>query len=100
MVDQEYLTQQEFKGRKELCDERFRRDNTRLRDTEEKLDKVATNLSQITEIIKRNTEGQEDHEKRLRAIELKGGQWFDKIITIALTVAITALLTLLLTGKL
>jgi len=100
MADQEYLTQQEFKGRKELCDERFRRDNTRLRDTEEKLDKVATNLSQITEIIKRNTEGQEDHEKRLRAIELKGGKWLDKIIAVALGAAITAIITLVFTGKL
>ncbi len=90
MAEQENVSQQEFKGRKELCDERFRRDNTRLRDTEDKLDKVATNLSQITEIIKRNTEGQEDHEKRLRVIELKGGKWLDKIVAIVLTAVLTA----------
>ncbi len=98
MAEPEHVTQQEFRWRKELCDERFRRDNTRLRDTEEKLDEVARNLSEATAIIKHAAEGQADHEKRLRTIELKGGKWLDKIIAAAMAAAITAIVTLALTG--
>lgn len=92
------VSKQEFCGRKELCDERFRRDNTRLKDTEEALDRVSTTLTQIAEIIKQSTQGQADHEARLRVIEARGGQWLDKLIAVALGAVVTAFVAYILTG--
>jgi len=114
-----YVLQQEFAGRKQLCDEREKRTNTRLRQTEEQLAIASQNLAQSTEVLNRISHTQEDHENRLReieanggyeklskdqedhesrirAIEARGGKWFDKIIAALIAGAVGAFLAVLL----
>lgn len=115
------VLQQEFAGRKQLCDEREKRTNARLRQTEEQLANAAQNLAQSTEVLNRisNTQEdhenrlreieanggyeklckeQEDHEKRIREIELRGGKWFDKIISGVIGAAVAAFMAYIILG--
>lgn len=115
------VTQQEFVGRKQLCDEREKRTSARLRQTEEQLSIASKNLAQSTEVLNRIsntqedhehrlreieasggfekiTEEQEDHEQRLRAIEARGGKWFDKIISGVIGAAVAAFMAYIMFG--
>lgn len=120
----EFVTQQEYKGRKELCDERDKRSSSRLRTIEEQLSRASTSIAQSAEILNRISETQEDHEQRLRGIERSGvaaeqieqttqdhekrlreiecrrGNWLDKIIGAALIAIVTIVVGILIYGKL
>jgi len=121
MAAVEPVTQQEFVGRNKLCDEREKRSNARLRQTEEQLSIASTNLAKTTEVLNRisNTqadhenrlreieagggyekmaEEQEDHEKRLRSIESRGGQWLDKILSGVIGAAVAAFMAYIIYG--
>ena len=74
------VTQNEFNGRKNVCDERFARDKERINGCETALDRLAGLVAELTGIVRANTESNADHEKRLRTLESRGGQWLDKII--------------------
>ncbi len=119
----EAVTQQEFIGRKQLCDERDKRSSKRFCQIEEKLSEAALNIARSAEILNRISETQEDHEQRirdiektgatteqieqtardhearLREIESKGGKWFDKIATAVAATIITALVGILIYGQ-
>ncbi len=123
MASQEMVTQQEFKGRKDLCDERNVRSNARLRLIEDQLTRASSNLDKSAEIMNRISETQEDHEQRIRGIEKSGvtaeqieqttqdhekrlreiegrrGNWVDKIIGAALVAVITIVVGILIYGK-
>ena len=121
---EEFVTQQVYKGRKELCDERDKRASSRLRTIEEQLSRASTSIAQSAEIMNRISETQEDHEqrirgiertgataeqmelatqdheKRLREIECRRGNWLDKIIGAALVAIVTIVVGVLVYGKL
>lgn len=92
------VSSHEFNGRKELCDERFRRDNKRIGDAEDGLDRLTTLVTELAGIVKANTESNADHEKRLRAIESRGGQWLDKILAAGIGAVIAALVSFLISA--
>lgn len=121
MATSEPVTQQEFVGRNKLCDEREKRTNARLRQTEEQLSLASENLVKTTEILNRIsttqadhenrlreieasggyekiTQEQEDHEQRLRAIESRGGKWLDKIISGVIGAAVAAFMAYIIYG--
>ena len=121
MTEAANVTQQEFCGRKQLCDEREKRTSARLRQTEEQLTIASKNLAQSTEILNRMSQtqedhehrlreieanggyekiakDQEDHEQRLRVIESRGGKWFDKIISGVISAAVAAFMTYIILG--
>lgn len=97
MEQAQNVTQQEFKGRKELCDERFKRDGKRISDAETGLDRLTTLVTEIAGIVKTNTQSNKDHEERIRAIESRGGKWFDKIMMAILGAVVAAFITYILT---
>lgn len=123
MAETDMVTQQEFKGRKELCNERNTTTNARLRSIDERLDRAALNLEKTAEILNRMSETQDDHEQRIRGaercgatisqveetiqdheerlrnIEQRRGNWLDKIITAAIGVVVTIVVGILLYGK-
>lgn len=115
------VLQQEFAGRKQLCDEREKRTSARLRQTEEQLSIASQNLAKTTEImnwisetqkdhesrlrdieagggVENITKEQEDHEIRIRAIESRGGQWLDKIISGVIGAAVAAFMAYIIYG--
>ena len=92
------ISQHEFVGRKELCDERFARDKKRISDAEDGLDRLTTLVTELAGIVKANTESNADHEKRIRAIESRGGQWLDKIIAGVIGAAVAAFVAYIITG--
>lgn len=92
------VSQEVFKGRKELCDERFARDKKRLEITEEGLDRLTALVTELAGIVKANTERGADHETRIRDMESKGGKWFDKIIAAAIGAAVTGIIAYLLSA--
>ncbi len=121
MANQEAVTRPEFVGRNKLCDEREKRTNTRLRQTEEQLSIASTNLAKTTEVLNRIltmqedhehrireieagggyekiAEDQEDHEQRIRAMESRGGKWFDKIISGVIGAAAAAFVAYIIYG--
>ena len=121
MATSEPVTQQEFVGRNKLCDEREKRTNARLRQTEEQLSIASRNLAQTTEVLNwisntqkdhenrlRDIEAnggyeemakeQEDHEQRLRAMESRGGKWLDKIISGVIGAAVAAFMAYIIYG--
>ncbi len=121
MASSESVTQEAFAGRNKLCDEREKRTNTRLRQTEEQLSLASANLVKTTEILNRIsstqedhekrlreieasggyekiTQEQEDHEQRLRAMESRGGKWFDKIVSGVIGAAVAAFMAYIIYG--
>ena len=121
MATAEPVTKQEFLGRNKLCDEREKRSNARLRQTEEQLTIASTNLAIATGIqnqilttqkdhedrlreIEANggyekiAEDQKDHEQRIRAMESRGGKWFDKIISGVIGAAVAAFMAYIIYG--
>lgn len=72
MAESAVMTRNECTGRRTLCDEREDRTNARMKAVERSLAEVTQNLAKATATLDRISEGQEDHEKRLREIESSG----------------------------
>lgn len=116
MAESVPVSRQEFLGRRELCDERETRTNARMRIVENSLAKATQNLDRATATLDRISDGQEDHEKRLReiessgvkqagesqkdhesrlrALEGRGGKWMDILIGAALTAVVGGLVAI------
>lgn len=69
MEQPESVMQQEFKGRKELCDERFKRDNTRIGRLETNLEKLTALVTKTAEIQSANIKDTGDNEDRIKKVE-------------------------------
>lgn len=117
MAESVSVSRQEFNGRRELCDEREKRTNTRMKQVESSLASVTQNLDRAAATLDRISEGQEDHEKRLReiessgvkqtgesqkdhesrlrALEGRGGKWLDILIGAALTAVVGGLIAII-----
>ena len=69
----------EFDSRKEMCDERFKRDNTRLTAIETSLQSLTTLVTQLTEIVKTSITDANDQESRLRTLEMRAGKRYESL---------------------
>lgn len=92
---EEPIGRKEFEGRKNVCDERFRRDKEDIQDTKDGLAELRQLVTEMASMQKQSMEQQKeqlkqsecktaDQETRLRALESRGGAWFDRIISLGL----------------
>ena len=84
MGNEESVMVAEFEGRKELCNERFSRDKTRIDAIEERLLQLSTIVTNMAQVQTQSMKDSDDQEKRIRALEGRGVKWFDKIVDVAL----------------
>jgi septation ring formation regulator EzrA len=92
-------------ARRQLDDERFARDKSRLGKAEARLNKLEDLMHEISEcnvkltaLIEKNAETVDDHEERLTEIEKKPGTYWDKVIAGIIGAAVAALMALVLSG--
>lgn len=74
-----YVTQDQFEGRSNVCDERFARDKERIKAQEEAMREVRDLSIQMGEILKKLTDTTGSHEKRLCELEHQPGDQWSKI---------------------
>lgn len=92
-------------ARRQLDDERFARDKSRLGKAEARLDKLEDLMHEISEcnvkltaLVEKNTGDVKDHEERITEIEKKPGTYWDKVIAGIIGAAVAALMALVLSG--
>lgn len=92
-------------ARRQLDDERFARDKSRLGKAEARLDKLEDLAHEISEcnvkltaLIEKNAETVADHEDRITEIEKKPGTYWDKVIAGIIGAAVAALMALVIAG--
>lgn len=80
----EAIERKEFEGRKALCDERFRRDKEGIAENKDGLAELRQLVTEMAALQKQSMEQGSDQEKRIRALESRGGAWLDRIISLGL----------------
>lgn len=97
-TESKYVTKDVLSERQMRCDERYEDTKGRLKEAEAALDRASQNLERSAVILNQIAESQKDHEKRLRSLEARGGQWLDKIIAVALGAVVAAFVAYITTG--
>lgn len=99
------VTEQICEARRQLDDERFARDKSRLGKAEARLDRLEDLMRvnsecnvKLTALIEKNAEKVDDHEERITEIEKKPGTYWDKVIAGIIGAAVAALMALVLSG--
>lgn len=99
------VTEQMCAARRQLDDERFARDKSRLGKAEARLDRLEDLMRvnsecnvKLTALIEKNAEKVDDHEERITEIEKKPGTYWDKVIAGIIGAAVAALMALVLSG--
>lgn len=82
---------------RKMIDERFSRDNARLKELETMQKEFLRLSSQLTEILKNQTEQVKDHENRIDAIEKKPASWLDRIAGGIVSAVVAALVAFMMT---
>lgn len=78
------VSTEEFEGRKNVCDERFKRDKELLERLTKNQEMATSTLTTVSQILTQQEVKLSDHEVRLRFQEAKKGQWMDKFVNILL----------------
>ena len=104
-MTENFVTEQLCAARREMDDERFGRDKTRLDKAEKQLEGMGKVIYEISEcnakltiMVENLSKSNEDHEKRLTEIEMKPGTYWDKIIAGIIGAAVAALMAAVMRG--
>lgn len=89
-----------YEADKKTLEERFSRDNARLKELEGMQKEFLRLSGQLTEILKNQTEQLKDHEGRLDAIEKRPASWLDRITGGAVAAVIAAVVSYIMTNVL
>jgi hypothetical protein len=94
----ESIERREFEGRKNICDERFRRDKEDIKSNKDGLSELRQLVTEMAAMQKQSMACTADQETRIRALENRGGAWLDRIISLALGALIAYLASIVLRG--
>lgn len=84
---------------KEVCDLHTQQFDKALTQHEETIKQLTECTQKLTHIISTQEEKQKDLDKRLKTIERKPSDLFEKILVAGLTALISVVVTILLTGR-
>lgn len=84
---------------KEVCDIRTKYYETTIAQHADTIKQLTECVQKLTHIISTQEEKQKDIDKRLKTIERKPGDIFEKILIAGVTALVSAVVTLLLTGR-
>ncbi len=80
-MGEEYVTREVCNERRCTMDERFARDKADIQTASNKIDTLVEMVTELTALQRTNTEVQQEHEKRIHALEMQpAGKW-DKLTT-------------------
>lgn len=85
------MNENECKVIRELYDERFERDKERIEKLETLTTKVSECCIKLNDMVEAHNEKILDHDKRIQQIEARPANWWDKVISGAIS-AIVALI--------
>ena len=80
----EYATKGEFNTAKEICDLKMSEFDRRENEIDRQLQELSKIVTQMAVTMKHNLEQTTDQETRIRALEGRRGEWFDKIMYLVL----------------
>ena len=92
----EAIERGEFEGRKNTCDERFRRDKEDIKCNKDGLSELRQLVTDMAAMQKQSMTQTADQETRIRALENRGGAWLDRIISLGLGALIAYLASIVL----
>jgi chromosome segregation ATPase len=93
----EQVMKEVYEADKKALEERFSRDNARLKELEGMQKEFLRLSGQLTEILKNQTEQLKSHEGRLDAIEKRPASWIDRITGGIVSAVIAAVVSLAMT---
>lgn len=89
-----------YEADKKALEERFSRDNSRLKELENMQKEFLKLSGQLTEILKNQTEQLKSHECRIDAIEKRPASWLDRITGGVVAAAIATIVSYIVTNML
>jgi chromosome segregation ATPase len=85
----EYVSRDQYDGRKEVVDERFKRDKERLTAHEESIAEMQRLTSEIAALNKNHEEQLKKHEQRICTLERQPADQYGKIKTALVTALVS-----------
>lgn len=104
-MNENFVTEQLCAARRNMDDERFGRDKSRLDKAETRLDNMENLLREVSEcnakltiMVENLQKSDDDHESRITDIEKKPGSYWDKIVAGIIGAAVAALMAIVFKG--
>lgn len=104
-MDGQYVTEQLCAARRNMDDERFGRDKSRIEKAENRLDDIEKVMHEMSEcntkltiMVENLSKSNDDHEKRIADIEKKPGANWDKAIAAAIGAVVSYVIGVIISG--
>jgi len=92
------VTKEVYEADRKTLDERFSRDNARLKELEDMQKEFLRLSGQLTEILKNQTDQLKNHECRIGEIEKRPAAWLDRIIGGIVAAAVATIVSYMVTN--
>ena len=83
-MDESFATKGDLNAAREVCDLKMSEFERREKEIDRQLQELSKIVTQMAVTMKHNLEQTSDQETRIRALEGRRGEWFDKIVYLVL----------------